>query len=816
VDRRTGTTKNWRTKSASYWREECRRCSMAGTSIKVAELGGKPETPFEQAFSNLAHSYISEKAPKLLEYEVGFQIIERSDDATRAVGVFGFKVGNQWLYCPVFFLNGDLKGHELLYLKSQDMFVPLKDNWISYLLGRKQNLLGKAVDRNLSQLGVLAPNLYQLSRSPYKVASAQRSDIELPQWTIEFLPTLAKMVLTKVAFQEDMFLKVLKEAGSDGASFMSKMASEYPTIYRATMQFYGQDRMTKLVGELENDRKRLQSNSLLQKLASESTTVKVVSDGIPQEGDLPFKSKPNSKSEPKVEVLTRADVFGDKRKDAPWVGDPERKTLLTEEHIVKDQRRDNETSLAYRTTSTVRLFSPGETGLYEVLVKPDKFEKCLIVTSPYSGNGKQPYCLVIPIEGEKTCLKIHPAKVLCQSQYTNKEWEAWIDSLPDVGDNPSTENNDYSDTMIFLGRKGQGTVPLSLTSRYDGSSSGPSYSVHFSDYCSEDNRNISYSKNKASEGSIDRCVHDDIAKSIGCQEKANARLVRLTPSGSQFRLTYDELYVPQTFKRLKIAYENKPPIEPGNLSDVAAAINHGMPTLDIVGTKAGFVMNQRTFGKQAAFKHLVIDWNLRAAAAEVILAEAEASQHQKQSYWIKRAGPFLTEGGGPSAPSPYEFPNDVDSDMGSHLPAQLQHTYSQPVESMQPNSGNRDLYRPIGPDADTMNTASRAAQTGQKEVFDTAMIGSMLRTVRQESMIDRYIGPLMKGMDSLGRIYLQYLWHGQEFEDRFGASELPELEDGIRNTFEGTGDLVLKLRQKGVEPFAADGTDVDLGGIANQ
>jgi len=55
----------------------------------------------------------------LLDYEVGFQLMDRNDDNTKAVGVFGFKIGSQWLYCPVFFLNGDLKGTELLYIKDQ-------------------------------------------------------------------------------------------------------------------------------------------------------------------------------------------------------------------------------------------------------------------------------------------------------------------------------------------------------------------------------------------------------------------------------------------------------------------------------------------------------------------------------------------------------------------------------------------------------------------------------------------------------------------------------------------------------------------------
>jgi len=84
-------------------------------------------------------------------------------------------------------------------------------------------------------------------------------------------------------------------------------------------------------------------------------------------------------------------------------------------------------------------------------------------------------------------------------------------------------------------------------------------------------------------------------------------------------------------------------------------------------------------------------------------------------------------------------------------------------------------------------------------------------------MVDRYMGDLMKGMDRLGRILFLYYWHGEEFEDRFGKQDMPELEDGLRNAFEGVGDIILVLKRKAVEPqMTDDGGKVDLGPIANQ
>ena len=126
----------------TYWRDKSASYNYLKRLVKQATLGGEQSEGFEQAFSSLAYAYLKDKAPRLLDFIVGFQLVDRNEDNTKAVGIFGFKVGDQRLYAPVFFLNGDLKGHELMYLKKQDMFVPLKENWVNHVISRKQ--IGRA------------------------------------------------------------------------------------------------------------------------------------------------------------------------------------------------------------------------------------------------------------------------------------------------------------------------------------------------------------------------------------------------------------------------------------------------------------------------------------------------------------------------------------------------------------------------------------------------------------------------------------------------------------------------------------------------
>jgi len=209
-------------------------------SKQAADQGGlDSETSFEQAFSSLAHSYLRDKAPGLLDHEIGFQLLERNEDNTRAVGIFGFKVGPSWLYAPVFFLNGDLKGHELLYLKNQDMFCPLNEGWLNYLLSRKPPILGEEVTRNSRELGVLPPDIQQLKRNPYKYASTIPLNAPpLAGWATEVLPNLA--VAINGTPKIDLQVPGLLKASSSALVTFLELCESYPVLAKISLDTYGE------------------------------------------------------------------------------------------------------------------------------------------------------------------------------------------------------------------------------------------------------------------------------------------------------------------------------------------------------------------------------------------------------------------------------------------------------------------------------------------------------------------------------------------------------------------------------------------------
>ena len=102
----SGTGTFWRSPAAPGQLKAILRDQISPDMFKSAGVATGGETEFEQAFSSLAYAYLKDKAPRLLDFLVGFQLVDRNEDNTKAMGVFGFSVGDQWLYAPVFFLNG--------------------------------------------------------------------------------------------------------------------------------------------------------------------------------------------------------------------------------------------------------------------------------------------------------------------------------------------------------------------------------------------------------------------------------------------------------------------------------------------------------------------------------------------------------------------------------------------------------------------------------------------------------------------------------------------------------------------------------------
>jgi hypothetical protein len=216
-------------------------------------------------------------------------------------------------------------------------------------------------------------------------------------------------------------------------------------------------------------------------------------------------------------------------------------------------------------------------------------------------------------------------------------------------------------------------------------------------------------------------------------------------------------------------------------------------------------------------KQLVVRHGLLYKTASALIKEAEKErgvrvliQYPAGHPLEKKADdPFL--GPGPSAPSMPEPPMQSDPMLGG-VQSQQPMTAYQEVPEMHAQSGNKALYDP-NPQLDTnpYNLAMDAAGTGQKDVFDAGVVGSLLKVVDSDSLVDKYLGDMFLGLDRIGRVLFLYYQHSDAFRQRYGEEDMQELEDSLKNTFKGTGDLVLFLKQKTVEENPeGQKTEIDL------
>lgn len=783
------------------------------TSLKTAALGGDQEQGFEQSFSALAYAYLRDKAPRLLNFAIGFQLIDK--DETKAVGVFGFKVGPMWLYAPVFFLNGELKGHELLYIKQQDVFVPMKENWVNYILGRKPYILGEGSRRDAYQSGGLTPNLDRIVTPPMfgKYSGDMQLDLLRPMLAAaheKFASFLyrsdaargAKLDMQKVAaapgtaalaglqFDIEQLCRESKQAAKTAAA----VAKRYPQIKQALAKFYGPDLFSRIDGHFKDASAR--ASSLL---ADEPVVPGSLLSGLVKAA----AGKP-------VRIVTDSDQLVTENLN---LSDEDKAKLMQHGYLIKDERRGDEVSVAYNTQIEMSLANPSCSGIYELLEVPGKFSKVLVISGPSSNAGPENFMTVVRLDSPKAALNSDGTNLFVRrAESATKDLAEWFDGL----DSASVKTGG---TYVAINRDGSGTTPFRVVRSIE-RGGYEAYVVNFDTYTNK------------SRGpglpALGRSTREGTYVS-----SYEATLVCNQREGTKLKALNGELFVPEdtfkfvTVKDPELAESSSPDasigsrdngksvtVNPGNLVDVQMLFmkkTAGLSTMKLHpdGTEVVITTTKRGSERlpwRGALFHLVQSHGLREDQATEMLKAAQASAGVK--YRIKYANPFETAGYGPDAPT---FPSP---EMGSETVGgynAVNAIYPQedniPVPGLDSGRTDPNVYNPfMVPDQRAMGVAQQAASQGQKEIFDTTMLAGLLKTMRQDSLVDKYLGDLMKATDRLGRILFLLYWHGDDFTDRYGKDEMPELEDSVRNAFEAVADVTLFLKEKTIE---ADTPDTD-------
>ena len=777
-----------------------------------------PEAEFEKTFADLAHARLRDRAPGLLDHLVGFQLLDKSDDDTHAVGVWGFKVGPEWMYAPVFFLNGQLKGDDLLYIKSQDAFVPLKENWINYLLNRRPHVLGEPEDKKQNELGVQQPDFDVMARPPYmgsKSASDKSGMRSLVDWMNSsigsdyrgFMPVIvgspndAKYASLDTRFNLPDFIK---SAGKKAAVVLFETMRKDAAFADALLRFYDINDLVKAA----------------QAAIRTTALTKHAADG----------DKMVTGTAPRVRVIfaDRQDPF---TLETANLTDEEKEKLQRDRYLVKDRRGESEMSTVYHREIAKTLQAPAMSGYCRVMTKTGTMKQHLVILNPVGGSRgrKKGHSLVVNLDAGNRMIMMSSKNIFTDSVAHDKaEWDKKFEALS------SLDGMREKDKVVFVNSSCEGSVPFFIKRKVNNDKGQTTYYGDFDSYPSsyesgmdENTREMLYPPFHGRKFNVSdagwRNRDGDYPETAGDSDD-DLSFVMTGKDGKKITKIGNTYFVPNGFKALKISaddiepwklrdYERerkgetydgihtparKPKPEelasPQTLADIEMQLFKSGMLTEIQPITDGIEYWIRTNGemgrplsKIAALQTLIIDNQLRAAQAETMLKQAK--KNGAPAYFIKKAQgqPY----GAPAIPEPML---GSDPSIGGGVPTQYPQTDLLTVGSDTEPLGATQM------DMDATYRARQASEQGQKEVMDTSVISGLIKTMDVDTVTDNYIGDLMLGLDRLGRIRFMFYWHWEKFKDRYGQQDMPELEDNLKSSFEQLGDLTIFLKQKTIEP----------------
>jgi hypothetical protein len=294
---------------------------------------------FEVQLGQLADSQISQDAPALTPYKVGFQLIDKDDDETRGVGVSVYQLNNQWIYIPVFYLNGRIKGLDLMFLPDRGQFVPTKETWISYLKGQQPLKLGEAGEEESEEEAKTSqgkPGSVSLSESdPFAKGAAL---LEKKAWDD---------MRKTVPFDQDVFdlTKWIPMLGKEASFRFTATMIKHPEFANAILKYYSPDDLrglAKKADEIGVDELEIPATN---SSSDGGTELKVITPDTPDAKDLADAEK---------EVLVRDGVF------------------------IVDNRKETSTVFKGEVDHT-KLCTPTCTGCYDVLMADGTFNRFYVL-----------------------------------------------------------------------------------------------------------------------------------------------------------------------------------------------------------------------------------------------------------------------------------------------------------------------------------------------------------------------------------------------------------------------------------------------------
>jgi hypothetical protein len=742
------------------------------------------DVEFEQRLQQLCLPQIKSKIPRLAPMMMGFELLNVNDDETEAAGIYAFRVGEQLVYVPVFFREGMIKGLNMLYLEKDDLFLPAEEEWISYIINREPYTVGKLTSRE--ELNRDYRDTFSNVANAFGKTAADGRRAFQKMAAVATLAAHAKQV-------PDLEALLQRFPKSATLSLLNTMQMD-DDFGRAVLQFYPFQKLAAIAEKIENNKR--QENASADPI-----------NGKENQG-IKYKRKPLALTSDDSGLLD-ADLTDD-----------ERKQIRVDGVAIRDDRDSKDVTDVLRTETPTQWFAPTHPGVYDLIDVKGAIQKAVIFTSVITVGDGSARCIVA-VTKDKDGGVFAPGVMTATDAYPDEAWNRWHDELPTIGEadisdgdrfvlvtrdmratpllraiGVKTKNSDDRTTTLFVDHTTHVELPRSSDLYGDSYGTGPVGYVGGNSKRGQ-RPGISMDNEPESTGVLDKYFERRIergeAKASDAESYDYKRGRRITivknDETQEMETSGNQLLVSDAVRVLKLSKDDKdtarnlmapcdsslwPRIKQANAKFqkmVVAA--RGTNEYDI---SCGLVKSG-TVNHRDAILHLVMVHGTNKAAAIRMMAEAQkAASKRKEApvFAVKHADSYpdldISSSAGGSG-GVEETANRVHQDSGG---------------------GNPFLTEDI-------KSITNAAKSGEKSMFDTAVLVSLVRRHDIGAAIDELISPATLGIDSWCRALFLLYAHRQAFEDKYGTEDVPQLEDALENLIKESGEVLLILKKQSTE-----------------
>ena len=714
---------------------------------KKAAAAANDDEAVEKAFMDQAYTFVANKAGPLMNdpYRLGFEVVFKNDNNTRMVGIFAFRMGENLLYAPVFFLSGEIKGMDLLYDHSNKLFKPLSKEWVEFIIEKKDQAIGGGIDK--ANRRFMAP------------------DVDLQ--SIAYPPTNYK-------------------GGYAGKYASQKLSAQHPEVYEKVAAWFENEaasipELEPILGKFIREDGGLPAMQMIEKAGAanpewlnELVTVVDESDLCPEELVIGAAKEAHVKSAsaPDDLILYVGELPATGVKEAA-VSEFYKKGFM----LLDDRSKDLS---AVTVDDTSELEGVGTAGMYHVLMADSSVEKMFVARASeieedcYTPTRTKPDDNMVLVDS-KGCVRRN-----------ERPYGKLIADLCECAAKESKLKKSMSAGNYYLILDpGKGSLSQAFKCV-------KSYSRHgIKRYVLQD-----------SYGDPEEYIHNKDYQSTDLADKVFG-------SGTRFIKVKHVKPASNTDAAFNPYIEIEQCAKVGNDATLYSWIHaNGHKKLAMQTTGDGFFQlktaskTSNELGPLDALVALARDLRIPGDRAEAIIKEA--STKGKSVFWLQPAEKVAASVIRVIDDADFEDGYDGDFDVATSTPRQYalrtDEQFSHPA-SPRIGDGNDPRFQDgISKQqlmSDTPEALAQFAKMNQlPHMFEHGAVGSLVNTFDSIAMIDKYIPELEKAQDAMGRILFLFYWKPGDFQDAYGADDMHELEQELLSNFKQFGDMLLGLLKK--------------------